>query len=199
MRRYLLERGYKSTGLSNGDFEVCNAPDKGDDLNKTMFIGIINVSKKRKRRIPCIVRLQALNSCPLNGTQFFDMSCGAFVVESDTTITNGEGNGFVERGVLEQPQLPKQMVEGRPQVITDVSNEQRNIGGYIFDLFKPEDTLSCLSVLYNLVDNLIGLTLLYPLNQVINDFEMILCSAEFEERSIKRMHSKTIQRNEYIV
>ncbi len=199
LRRYVLQRDYKSTGLSNGNLEVCNTPDKGDDLNETMFVGIINVSKKRKRRIPCLIRLQALDSCPLNIAQSFDVPSSSFVVESVRTVTDGEVNTPIESRVFEEPKLPEQVVESRPQVVADITNEQGDIGVSLFDLLKPEDALSCLSVSHNLVDNLVGLTLLYPLNQVVDDLEMLLCPAEFEKRAIERMHSKTIQRNRHIV
>ena len=199
LRRHMLQRDYKSIRLSNSDPEVSNTTEKGDDLNKTMFVGIVNVSKKRKRRIPCLIRLQALDRCPLNIAQSFDVASGSFVVESIRTITDGEVNIPIESRVFEQPQLPKQVVECRPQVVANITDNQGDIGVKLFDLLKPEDTLSCLSVSHNLIDNSVGITLLYPLNQIISDLEMFLCSAEFEKRAIERMHSKTIQRNGHIV
>ncbi len=199
LRRYTLERDYKSIGLSNGNLEVCNTTDKGDDLNETMFVGIINISKMRKRRIPCLIRLQALNSYPLNITQISDVEVGALTCETSFTITDGEVNIPIGSRVFEEPKLPEQVVKRRPQIVADIANDQGDIGVSLYGLFKPEDALSCLSVSHNLVDNMVGLTLFYPLNQVVNDLEMIYCSAEFKKRAIEWVHSKTIQRNEHTV
>ena len=187
-RNMRLHRQPKQTlSLVNGDTDCFNITQESNDLNKAMFIGFINVSENGERRLPCLIRLQALNSCHLDITQTSDV-LGAITYEASFTIADREINLPLKSPVFEQPELPEQIIECSPQVVTDVANEQRNVRGNVLDLLKPEDALSCISITYKLSDDLVGAVLMHPLNQVVNDLEMIFCSAEFEERAVKRMH-----------
>ena len=164
-----------SPSLVGGNTNSVNISCKTDYLNETMFIGVINISKKGQRSIPCLIRLQALNSCPLNITQSFDGVPGSISFETVFSITDREEDNPVKRGFIEKPELPEEVVKCRPKVVTSIANKQRNISGNVFHLLKPEHALSCLSILE-------------PLNEVVNDLEVVLCSAEFEERAVQRMH-----------
>jgi hypothetical protein len=113
---------------------------------------------------------------------------GSFVVESDRTITDGEIDFSIESRVFDEPELPQQMVKRRPEIVANIADKQGDVGVNLFGLHKPEDTLSSISITHNLIDNLVGVTLLHTLNQAISDLEMFLCSAEFEERAIQRVH-----------
>ena len=165
---------------------------KENNLNETMFVGVVNISEKGQRSVPCLIRLQALNNCPLNVSQssysiFADVP-GNICFEETFTIPDGEFDVLSKQRVPEKPKLPEKVVKRRPQVIADITNEQGKFGGDVFQLLKPEQALSCLSLSYKVVDDSIGLTLQEPLHQVINDLEMVVSSAEFEKRAIERMH-----------
>ncbi len=194
------QRNFKQSisGIS-GDTDFFDITNEGNNLDKPMFVGVINISEKGQCSIPCLIRLQALNSCPLNIAQSFDVSSGAFVVESDRTITDGEVNIPIESRVFEEPKLPDQKVECGTQVVAGISDEQRKLGRDVFKLLKPEHALSCITISYKLINDSVGLTIQEPLHQVIYDLEMLICPAEFEKRAIKWMHIKTIQQNKRIV
>ncbi len=173
--------------LVDCDTNLPNTTVNSDDLNKTVFVGVINVSEKGQRSLPCLVRLQPLNICPLNATQAIKVP-GAITSETVFTVGDGEIDIPIESGVLEEVELPEQVVERRPQIVTYITNEQGEIGVNLLNLLQPEDALSCISVLHKLSDDSVRLALMHPLNQVVNDLEVIFCSAEFEERAIERMH-----------
>ena len=60
------QRDFKqSTSSICGETEVCDITNEEDNLNESMFIGIINISEERQHRIRCFIRLQTLNDCPL--------------------------------------------------------------------------------------------------------------------------------------
>ena len=160
-----------------------------------MFIGIINISEKRQRTIPCLIRLQKLDCCPLSIGQSFNGILAnvpaSILFEKTFVIPDGEFDVLGKQRVLKKPKLPKQIVKGRPQVVANIANEQGKRGRDVFRLLKPEQALSCLSLSYKVSDDLIGLTLEEPLHQVINDLEVLICSAEFEKRAIQRVHNLT--------
>ncbi len=181
------------------DTKAINVSFEENNLDESMFIGSINISEKRQRRIPCLIRLQELNECPLvlGQTEFTgpqsSSSSGSdipwTITFKDTfTITDGEINSFVETGVLDDPELPEQMVKCRTQVIANISDDKNGINGNFFPFLEPEHMLSLIVIDFNSVDNLIWVTFKKPLNQVIQNLEMISCSAEFEKRAIQRVH-----------
>lgn len=182
----------QSLSRVSGNSDALDITHEENNLNKSMFIGVINVSEKRQRTIPCLIRLQTLNSCPLNIGQSFDGILadvkGSIFFEETFFIPDGEFDVLGKQGILEKPKLPEQVVKRRPQVIADIANEQGKFGRDVFQLLKPEQALSCLSLSYKVTDDSIGLTLQEPLHQVINDLEMFVSSAEFEERAIERVH-----------
>lgn len=163
-----------------------------NNSDKSMFIGVINVSEKGECFLPCLVRLQTLDCCPLNISQASDSIFpdvpGTLTFEKTFTVPDGELDVLIEGGAFEQPELPEQMVEGRPEVVTNIANEQGQVNRKIFNLLELENMVGCLSLIYNLRDDFIGLTISEPLCQVIISSEVILCSAEFEKRAIERMH-----------
>jgi hypothetical protein len=55
----------QSTSSICGETEVCDIADEEDNLNESMFIGIVNISEERQRRIPRFIWLQTLNDCTL--------------------------------------------------------------------------------------------------------------------------------------
>lgn len=186
-------------GSINGEAETFDFASEENNLDESMFIGTIEVTKKRKSRIPCLIRLQTMNDCPLVigqtnsinpdsfGFSWADVPWGS-TYESTFTIKNGEVDKFAEGGVLEKPELPEQMVKSRAKVVADISDNKRNIGRNSFKLLKPENILSCIAVSFNLIDNLVWVSFEKPLNQATHSLEMISCSAEFEKTAIKRMH-----------
>jgi hypothetical protein len=184
-----IEQGFSGVG---GNPEAPEVADAENDGNETMFIGVINVSEKRQRVIPCLIRLQTLDCCPLGIGQsvdnIFANIAGSISFEKSLVIPDWECGVSAERRILKNQESPKQVVKGRPQVITNISNKQRNYSRDSFQLLKPEQALSCLSLSYKLDDGFIGLTLKEPLHQVINDLEMLISSAELEKRAIQRVH-----------
>lgn len=186
-------------GSINGEAETFDFASEENNLDESMFIGTIEVTKKRKSRIPCLIRLQTMNDCPLVIGQTNSINPDSFgfsradvpwgsTYESTFTIKNGEVDKFAEGGVLEKPELPEQMVKSRAKVVADISDNKRNIGRNSFKLLKPENILSCIAVSFNLIDNLVWVSFEKPLNQVTHSLEMISCSAEFQKTAIKRMH-----------
>ena len=168
-----------------------------------MFIGITNISEKRQRRVPCLIRLQTLDDCPLvvgqanaiafNALGFSGSDIGwTSRFESRFTVIDGEGDAFVKSGILENPELPEQMVKRGTYVVAGISNEHRNLRRDVFKLLKPKYALSFITISYNIVTDLVGLTLQKLLHQVINDLEVFICSAEFEKRAIQRVHKLTL-------
>ncbi len=194
----LNQQSTRHRDLNQSSSRVSNDTDSfdfshlNDDLDKAMFIGVINVSEERQRRIPCLIRLQALDSCPLDIGQsvFGTLSdvAGGISFEETFFIPDGEFDVSSEQRLSEKPKLPNQMVKRRPQVVADIANEQGKAGWDVFNLLKPEQALSCLSLSYKVIDDSIGLTLQEPLHQAIDDLEMFVCSVDFEKRAIERMH-----------
>ncbi len=168
-------------------YKPVNINHKTDNLNKTMFVTVINISENRQRRIFCPVRLQAPDDCFLSVGQSTDVSWG-ICVEGAWTITNWEIDIPIECGVNEKPELPKQMVKGRTEVVADVADEQRKVYGDGFHLLEPEEALSCLSLSLKTGDDFIGLSIIEPLHQFISSLEMVFCSVELEKRTIEGMH-----------
>lgn len=188
-----------SIGRISGEAETTDFPSEEYNLDESMFIGTIKVTQKRQSLIPCLIRLQTLNECPLVISQTNSIAPDSLgfpradvpwggSYESTFTITNGEIDKFAKDRVLEKPELPEQMVKSRTEVVADISDNKRNIGGNSFKLLKPENILSCIAVNFNTIDNLVWVSFKKPLNQVTNRLEMISCSAEFEKTAIKRMH-----------
>jgi len=197
------QRDFKqSTSSISGDTEFFDITNEGDNLDKSMFVGIINISEKRQGRVPCLIRLQTLDDCPLIDSQTNTIAPNALgfsgpditwtiTLESTFTITDREVNRLVKSGILENPELPEQMVKRGTQVVAGISNEHRKFCRDIFKLLKLEHALFCITTFYNIVTDSVGLTLQKFLHQVINDLEMFICSAEFEKRAIQRMHKST--------
>lgn len=192
----------QSTSSINGDTEFFDITNEEDNLDKSMFVGIINISEKRQRRVPCLIRLQTLDDCPLIVSQTNPIAPNALglsgtdivwtiPLESTFTITDREVDRLVKSGILENPELPEQMVKRGTQVVAGISNEHRKLCRDVFKLLKPEHALSCITISYNIVTDSVGLTLQKPLHQVINDLEVFICSAEFEKRAIQRVHNPT--------
>jgi hypothetical protein len=194
------QRDFKqSTSSISGDTEFFDITNEGDNLDKSMFVGIINISEKRQRRVPCLIRLHTLDDCPLIVSQTNAIASNAFgsyrsdipstsLFESTFTITDREVDRLVKSGILENPELPEQMVKCGTQVVAGISNEHRKLCRDVFKLLKPEHALSFITIYYNIVTDSVRLTLQKPLHQVINDLEMFICSAEFEKRAIQRVH-----------
>jgi hypothetical protein len=178
--------------IVNCDFEAVNISRMIDDWDEAMFVGIINITKKRQCRILCPIRLQALNVCPLGISQpvdsVFPDVLGGISFEKVFRIPDRELDIFSEGRVFEQPELPEQMVESRPEVVANISNEQRKFRRDGFKLLKPEHAISCLSVSFDTISNSVGLSINKPLHQFVYSIDMISCSADFEKRAIKRMH-----------
>lgn len=186
---YLFRQGGFNQGISciSGHLEGLNITNKENNLDETMFIGIINIPEKRQRSIPCLIRLQALDSCPLNICQSADIFGGLFFEET-ITIPNREFDVFSEQRVFDDIELPKQVIKRRSHIVTGIANKQGKFRRNGFSLLKPEQALSCLSLSYKFSDGSIRLTLQEPLHQVIDDLEVFVSSAEFEENTIERMH-----------
>jgi len=128
--------------------------------------------------------------CPFDSPGFSKSDVTwAVPYEYSFTIADGEVDSLVKVGVSENPELPDQMVKSRPQVVTNISDYKRNINRNGFKLLKPEYVLSLITINFNSIDHIVWITFKKPLNQVIQDLEMISCSAEFEKRSIERMHT----------
>jgi len=191
-RQRNLEQSPSRVDGNSDTFDVTN---EENNLNKTMFIGVINVSEKRQCTIHCLIRLQTLDCCPLSIGQSFNGILadvpGCIFFEETFVIPDGEFDVLGKQMVLKKPKLPKQIVKGRPQVVANIANEQGKYGRNVFQLLKPEQALSCLSLSYKVSDDLIGLTIEEPLHQVISDLEVFISSAEFEERAIQRVHNLT--------
>lgn len=96
-------RGHRDMkqGLSrvSRDTDSLNFSHLNDDLNKAMFIGVINISKKGQRSIPCFIGLQAFDSCPLSVTQSLDVLQSSIFFETAFSVTDGKENNPIERGV----------------------------------------------------------------------------------------------------
>ena len=197
------QRDFKqSTSSISGDTEFFDITNEGDNLDKSMFVGIINISEKRQRRVPCLIRLQTLDDCPLIVSQTNPIVSNALgfsgtdipwtiASESTFTITDREVDRLVKSGILENPELPEQMVKRGTQVVAGISNEHRKLCRDVFKLLKLEHALSCITISYNIVTDSVGLTLQKLLPQVINDLTVFICSAEFEKRAIQRVHNST--------
>ena len=54
-----------SIGRISGEAETTDFPSEEYNLDESMFIGTIKVTQKRQSLIPCLIRLQTLNACPL--------------------------------------------------------------------------------------------------------------------------------------
>lgn len=188
-RDLVWQRNFKQSisGIS-GDTDFFDITNEGNNLDKPMFVGVINISEKGQRTIPCLIRLQALDRCPLSATQSFDVIPDSLSFEIVFSITDGEENSPIKRWVFKEPKLPEQMVECGTQVVTGISDEQRKLGRDVFKLLKPEHALSCITIFYNFINDSVGLTIQKPLHQVIYDLEMLICPAEFEKRAVQRMH-----------
>jgi len=48
-------------GSISGEAETIDFTSESNNLDESMFIGTINISEKRQRRIPCLIWLQTLN------------------------------------------------------------------------------------------------------------------------------------------
>jgi len=202
-RDLVWQRDFKqSTSSIGGDPEFLDITNEGDNLDKSMFVGIINVSEKGQRRVPCLIRLQTLDDCPLIVSQTNPIASNALgcygadipstiALESTFIITDREVDRLVKSGILENPELPEQMVKRGTQVVAGISNEHRKLCRDVFKLLKPEHALSCITISYNIVTDSVGLTFQKLLHQVINDLKVFICSAEFEKRAIQRVHNST--------
>lgn len=194
------QRDFKqSTSSISGDTEFLDITNEGDNLDKSMFVGIINISEKRQRRVPCLIRLQTLDYCPLIVGQTDPTAANAFGFhganicwtsrfESTFTVTDGEVDGLIKSRILENPELPEQMVKCGTQVAAGISNEHRKLSGDFFKLLKAEHTLSCATISDKSVNDSVGVTLQKPLHQIIDDLKVFIRSAEFEKRAIQRVH-----------
>jgi len=160
-----------------------------------MFVGIVNISEKRQRRVPCLIRLQTLNDCPLIASQTNPVGPNSLgcswpdilwttFFESTFRIADREVNQLVKSRILENPQLPEQMVKSRTQVVAGVSNDHRKLCRDVFKLLKPQHAF----FLYNSVSDSVGVTLQKPLHQIIDNLKVFICSAELEKRAIQRVH-----------
>ena len=193
------QRDFKqSTSGISGDTEFFDITNEGDNLDKSMFVRSINISEKRQRRVPCLIRLQTLDDCSLivsqtnliasNALGFFETDIlWTSLLEIRFRVTDGEVDELVKSGILKNPELPEQMVKRGTQVVAGISNEHRKLCRDVFKLLKLEHALFS----YNIVTDSVGLTLQKPLHQVINDLEMFICPAEFEKRAIQRVHNST--------
>ncbi len=191
-----IERGF---GLVNCDTNFSDIGHNSNDLDTTMFIGSIKVSKNGQRTIPCLIRLQSLYHCPLSVGQAVldtldttdlpraDRVWGS-VVPFRFSIKYGKIDHIIKRRDLEEPKLPKQIIQCGSQVATNITNEKGNVRRDIYQLLKPEDVLACLSLTYNLLDNFVRITLQKPLNQVVKGLEVLICPLKLEKRAIERMH-----------
>jgi len=108
----------QSTSSISGDTEFFDITNEKDNLGKSMFVGIINISEKRQGRVPCLIRLQTLDDCPLIVSQTNHITSTAFglygtdilwttTLESTFTITDREVDRLVKSGILENPELPE--------------------------------------------------------------------------------------------
>ena len=111
--------------------------------------------------------------------------------ESNFRIIDREVNRLVKSRILENPELPEQMVKRGAQVVAGISNEHRKLCRDVFKLLKAEQALFCITIPNKSVIDSVGLTLYKLLHQSINDLEVFICSAEFEERAIQRVHNLT--------
>ena len=185
----------QSPSLVNGNTNAFEVTNEKKDWYKTMFIGVINVSEKRQRTIPCLIRLQLLDCCPLSIGQSFNGILTNVLTspyfEKIFVIPDGKFYVLGKQRVLTKPKLPKQIVKGRPQVVAGIANEQGKRGRDIFQLLKPKQALSRLSLSYKFGDGFIGFTLDESLHQVISNLQVFISSAEFEKRAIQRVHNST--------
>lgn len=198
------QRDFKQSSSSIcSETEICDVTNEEDNLNKSMFIGVIDISEERQGRIPCPVWLQTVNDCPLIVGQtnaiaskslgFSGSDIGwTSRFESTFAVTDGEGDALIKGGILENPELPEQMVKRRTQVVASVSDEQWKLYRDVFNLLKTEHSLSCIALSYKILVDSEGLTVYERLHQVINDLEVFICSAEFEKRAIQRVHNLTL-------
>jgi hypothetical protein len=186
----------KRTALVKGDNNIVTTRGNHDYLYEAVFIMVINISENRQYRIPCPVRLQSLNVCDLNIGQAgnhssnFPLSDISRCVTSELsyTIADGEINLLGENGILEKPELPEQMVKGRPQLVTEIPNKQRKVRSEFSRLLNHDYVLSCVSFSYNPLDDSVGVIFLEPLSQCLNGFEVLFSPKELEIWPIERMH-----------
>lgn len=165
-----------------------------------MFVGIINISEKRQRGVPCLIGLQTLNDCPLIvsetnpvdsktlGSYWPDIFWTTFF-ESTFRITDREVNRLIKSRILENPELPEQMVKRGTQVVAGISNEHGKLWRDVFKLLKAEHALFCINIPNKSVIDSVGITTQKLLYQVISDLKVFICSAEFEKGAIQGMHN----------
>ena len=153
-RDFAWQRDFKqSSTCICSETEICDITNEEDNLNESMFIGVIDISEERQGRVACTIWLQTANDCPLivgetdaiapntPGSSGSDIAwTGLF--ESTFRVTDWERDRLIKGRILENPELPEQMVKRRTQVVAGVSDEQWKICGDGFKLLKTEHSFS---------------------------------------------------------
>jgi hypothetical protein len=183
-----------SLAVSNHDTAAIGG--YADDLHKAVLVTVVDAAQDRQCAIPCLVRLLVLDQCALTIREGDRDSAhlpganvsGRLASEVVCIVTDGEIDRLGECRALDEPKLPDQVVQYRAQIITEVSQEQREVRRQVPVLLDADSVLSCISLSYFTLDNTIGTVLLEPLDQLVDDFEVLFCPAQLEVGSVQRVH-----------
>ena len=149
----------------------------GGDGKQAVFIDSIDVLQDEEQVVPSVVRLCPLDQRSLPIWQPADIA-GAVSLEEFTGFLDGEDNVPIESWVYIQPELPEQVFEGRLEVVTDVSQDERDAGGQGFPVRDICDYVARLAFTYNPKTDLIGLSSSEPLHNTVQGSEMDIRSFE---------------------
>ena len=149
----------------------------GCDRKQAVFIESLDLLQDEEKVISSVVRLCPLDQRSLPIWQPADIA-GAVSLEEFTGFLDGEDNVPIESWVYIQPELPEQVFEGRLEVVTDVSQEERDAGGQGFPVRDICDYVARLAFTYNPKTDLIGLSSSEPLHNTVQGSEMDIRSFE---------------------
>lgn len=159
-----------------------------------VFINAVDLVKPPKtfnwRPIRSIVRLKTFNDrMDFDGyINYFPLSPASRIIEVNLTVKNGELCTSSRIVSTQQRQLPSQMVEGRPKVVSNLTDNQPPfLGG--FPVYLKRDNLERL---FRIViwDDLAWFGLRFPeqTDFLVEGLELFFCPDDFEFGTIERVH-----------
>jgi len=175
-----------TSGTDQRDASV--APDGTDNLNEAVLVGIVEVGQESEgvvlESIPSVIRLIALNDCPMVGLDSGEVALFGLGVAAESAISlppvenrKLKAESFVVIGG-QRTQLVDEKIERGARVMREVAGNHAPMRGWPLIDLAAQDILGRLRI--RLYDKGIGISSKESVDLVFEQIEMFLSPAKFQ-------------------
>lgn len=200
----------KATAAEVEVFKGLDSKDGASDvkdrcLNESVFVGVVQLMQKPKRvsfsPVVSVIRLKPLQYCNVFALQAIAdvKSVSVPITVEPTTLVSFASSALDEdRETMlhlglqsrKKDELKEDVVQCRPEVMGDLSNDYSPLGLRECDDFRENDKLSCFRI--SIDDESFSLECLEPINRIIESIDLFVCNREFEtwtEKGVQGLYS----------